>query len=200
MFQPGPYTYQVAPTPPRVIPAQEPHLTCPPPPAHPCSVVGRRDPSVPSYDAKVDCWSAGVVAYELLTGKAPFSASSAAKILDAIRNRVLEYPSDLSEGARSFLAAALTRDPTRRATAKQLMQHPWIAACTAAAASNPMSLSSFSATSSSTAVPPGVGAVPPVTMAGALVPPPAPVPVQVPAQQAGAVAAAGAPANVPLMK
>jgi serine/threonine protein kinase len=145
---------------------------------------------VPSYDAKVDCWSAGVVAYELLTGKAPFSASSAAKILDAIRNRVLEYPSDLSDGARSFLSAALTRDPTRRATAKQLMQHPWIAACTAAAASN-SSLSSYTATSASTLmhavphaqVPMPVQAVPHV---------PAPVPMavqQVPVQhqQAGAV-------------
>jgi serine/threonine protein kinase len=132
---------------------------------------------VPSYDAKVDCWSAGVVAYELLTGKAPFSASSAAKILDAIRNRVLEYPSDLSEGARSFLSAALTRDPTRRATAKQLMQHPWIAACTAASNSM-MSLSSYTATSSSTVVPAGMAM--PVQAAGH-VPAGIPMPVQAPA-------------------
>ncbi len=71
----------------------------------------------------------GVMSYELLTGKAPFAASSAAKIIDAIRTRDLKFPSHLSPGARDFLAAALVRDPEKRASAEQLLQHPWVLAC-----------------------------------------------------------------------
>lgn len=36
---------------------------------------------MPGYDSRVDVWSAGVVGYEVLTGRAPFSASSPAKII-----------------------------------------------------------------------------------------------------------------------
>ncbi len=78
---------------------------------------------------QVDVWSMGVMSYELLTGKAPFAASSAAKIIEAIRSREVQYPAWLSTGARSFLSAALVRDPEQRATAEQLLQHPWILAC-----------------------------------------------------------------------
>lgn len=46
----------------------------------------------------------------------------------AIRTRVITYPSHLSPEAKDFLQIALTRDPNRRATAKQLLQHPFIQA------------------------------------------------------------------------
>lgn len=50
-------------------------------------VVARTSSSRPSRGAlQVDVWSAGVVAYEVLTGRAPFSASSAAKILEVRRS------------------------------------------------------------------------------------------------------------------
>lgn len=74
-----------------------------------------------------------------LTGKAPFSASTAPKILEAIKTRELEYPAHLSEGAVSFLKAALARNPAQRATAKQLMTHPWVvAACAAFQGGSPL--------------------------------------------------------------
>lgn len=85
-----------------------------------------KDQTLTGYDSKVDVWSAGVVGYEILTGKAPFSASSAAKIIEAIKTRVLQYPDELSLEARDFLTQALQRDPAARATAKQLLNHAWI--------------------------------------------------------------------------
>lgn len=35
----------------------------------------------PSYDCKADIWSAGVVCFEILTGRAPFAADSSASVL-----------------------------------------------------------------------------------------------------------------------
>lgn len=35
----------------------------------------------PSYDCKVDVWSAGVVCFEVLTGRAPFAAENVAQVL-----------------------------------------------------------------------------------------------------------------------
>ncbi len=40
-----------------------------------------KDQAQLGYDAKVDIWSAGVLCYEVLTGKGPFSAPSAPKII-----------------------------------------------------------------------------------------------------------------------
>ncbi|MEW5307351.1 MAG: hypothetical protein WDW36_009755 [Sanguina aurantia] len=85
-----------------------------------------KDASLRGYDSKVDVWSAGVVAFEVLTGRAPFSASSATKIIEAIRTRVLELPTHLSAEAQDFIVSALTRDPAQRASAEQLLQHPWL--------------------------------------------------------------------------
>jgi serine/threonine protein kinase len=35
----------------------------------------------PGYDCKVDVWSAGVVCFEVLTGRAPFAAENVAQVL-----------------------------------------------------------------------------------------------------------------------
>jgi serine/threonine protein kinase len=41
----------------------------------------------PSYSCKVDVWSAGVVCYEVLTGRAPFAAENVAEVLKVSQQR-----------------------------------------------------------------------------------------------------------------
>lgn len=53
-----------------------------------------KEPSSRSYNTKVDVWSAGVLMYELMTGKAPFVASSAAGIIE-VRLLLQLYPAAL---------------------------------------------------------------------------------------------------------
>ncbi|GBF94225.1 aurora protein [Raphidocelis subcapitata] len=84
------------------------------------------DGTPPGYSSAVDVWSAGVVLFEILTGRAPFAAPSAQAVVEAIRQRPIAYPPHLSPEAVSFLSALLQRDPATRATAAQLLGHPWM--------------------------------------------------------------------------
>jgi serine/threonine protein kinase len=61
--------------------------------------------------------------------RAPFSAAGAsdASIEAAItRGAPVEFPSRMSDAARSFITAALHKAPTARPTIVQMLQHPWI--------------------------------------------------------------------------
>jgi serine/threonine protein kinase len=43
-----------------------------------------------------------------------------------IKTQEVPYPPELSEGAASFIRAALVRAPEQRASLAELMQHPWL--------------------------------------------------------------------------
>lgn len=78
------------------------------------------------YTCKVDVWSIGVLAYELLLGRTPFEARTPQETLYKIKTQEVSYPSELSEGAAVFIKAALVRDPECRASLTDLLQHPWL--------------------------------------------------------------------------
>ncbi|GLC46953.1 hypothetical protein PLESTM_001999700 [Pleodorina starrii] len=79
------------------------------------------------YTNKVDCWSVGVLAYELLVGQPPFAAPTAQETLRLIRTKRVEYPSWLSPESVNFMSIVLVRDPTLRPAIAELLDHPWIA-------------------------------------------------------------------------
>lgn len=97
----------------------------------------------PHYDAKVDVWSCGATAFEMLTGKPPFGSLSdyggdANKICRKIRSykrsgdpeaELATTPlfKELSDEARDFLRTVLAPDTCARPTAHEAAAHPWLA-------------------------------------------------------------------------
>eukprot|EP00879_Flechtneria_rotunda_P023191 GHRR01024518.1.p1 GENE.GHRR01024518.1~~GHRR01024518.1.p1 ORF type:complete len:533 (+),score=186.16 GHRR01024518.1:153-1751(+) len=79
------------------------------------------------YSSKVDVWSIGVLAYELLLGCTPFEAQTPQETLYKIKTQEVVYPThELSAGAADFIRAALVRSPEQRASLMDLLQHPWL--------------------------------------------------------------------------
>ncbi|WIA19516.1 hypothetical protein OEZ85_004126 [Tetradesmus obliquus] len=111
-----------------------------------------------AYGFPADVWSAGVTAYQLLTGRFPWhadpdwveeqlSANAAggrarssntgqSNVTNKALWRAIMYGQldwqwawhNVSDEARDFVQPMLTRDPEQRPTAAQLLRHPWLTA------------------------------------------------------------------------
>lgn len=87
------------------------------------------------YGALCDEWSVGMLMYQLLTGSFPFWDSVQNISLQQVWQAILVKKVDLdapklqetmSEGARDLLKKLLRRDPGKRITAVQALEHPWV--------------------------------------------------------------------------
>ncbi|KAF6312587.1 calcium/calmodulin dependent protein kinase I [Rhinolophus ferrumequinum] len=87
------------------------------------------------YSKAVDCWSIGVIAYILLCGYPPFYDENDAKLFEQILKAEYEFDSpywdDISDSAKDFIQHLMEKDPEKRFTCEQALQHPWIAGDTA---------------------------------------------------------------------
>jgi len=82
-----------------------------------------------SYTSQCDLWSLGVIAFILLSGYMPFSGSDANQVRNISRGKYLVKPerwANVSEEAKSFVHALMEVDPSKRLTAQQALEHPWI--------------------------------------------------------------------------
>eukprot|EP00824_Muranothrix_gubernata_P013897 TRINITY_DN28850_c0_g1_i1.p1 TRINITY_DN28850_c0_g1~~TRINITY_DN28850_c0_g1_i1.p1 ORF type:complete len:382 (+),score=69.39 TRINITY_DN28850_c0_g1_i1:97-1146(+) len=78
------------------------------------------------HGEKVDLWSLGVLAYEFLEGRPPFETEGHTETYKRIVAVQVTYPTHFSPAARDLIGRLLVRDPTRRITLDEVLQHPWI--------------------------------------------------------------------------
>ncbi|XP_010819874.2 calcium/calmodulin-dependent protein kinase type 1B isoform X1 [Bos taurus] len=87
------------------------------------------------YGKAVDVWALGVISYILLCGYPPFYDESDPELFSQILRANYEFDSpfwdDISESAKDFIRHLLERDPQKRFTCQQALQHLWISGDTA---------------------------------------------------------------------
>uniref|UniRef100_G3W393 calcium/calmodulin-dependent protein kinase n=1 Tax=Sarcophilus harrisii TaxID=9305 RepID=G3W393_SARHA len=87
------------------------------------------------YGKAVDVWALGVISYILLCGYPPFYDENDSELFNQILKANYEFDSpywdDISESAKDFIRHLLERDPERRFTCEQALQHLWISGDTA---------------------------------------------------------------------
>eukprot|EP00820_Chromera_velia_P020678 Cvel_7576.t2-p1 / transcript=Cvel_7576.t2 / gene=Cvel_7576 / organism=Chromera_velia_CCMP2878 / gene_product=Calcium-dependent protein kinase 24, putative / transcript_product=Calcium-dependent protein kinase 24, putative / location=Cvel_scaffold399:12721-15401(-) / protein_length=265 / sequence_SO=supercontig / SO=protein_coding / is_pseudo=false len=81
------------------------------------------------YGPEVDLWAVGVLIYLLIYGKYPFRGDNSASILKEIETYRIDWTMQEVQHSPQlvqFVAGLLERDPAKRMTAEQALQHPFI--------------------------------------------------------------------------
>ncbi|KAG5952830.1 hypothetical protein E4U53_007885 [Claviceps sorghi] len=101
-----------------------------------CGTPGYMAPEIfkkTGHGKPVDLWALGVITYFLLCGYTPFDRDSDFEEMQAILNAdysftPVDYWRGVSSHAKDFVRRCLTIDHTKRITAHEALQHPFVAA------------------------------------------------------------------------
>ena len=103
----------------------------------------RQDPKAQcDINPSFDVWSLGVIMFVMITGTHPFDLANDGSASDMEKNILSgdplplrnEYTEHLSEDALQLLERMMSRDPTKRPAALEILEHPWVKGETASSA------------------------------------------------------------------
>ncbi|XP_054987445.1 serine/threonine-protein kinase PAK 6 [Sorex araneus] len=81
------------------------------------------------YATEVDIWSLGIMVIEMVDGEPPYFSDSPVQAMKRLRDSPppkLKHSHKVSPVLRDFLDRMLVRDPQERATAQELLDHPFL--------------------------------------------------------------------------
>ncbi|KAJ9601515.1 hypothetical protein L9F63_000354 [Diploptera punctata] len=81
------------------------------------------------YDARVDLWSVGVIMYECLFGRAPYSSNNFKELAEKIKSQMpIQVPpgSHITSACRDLLMRLLQHDPEKRIDYEAFFQHNFL--------------------------------------------------------------------------
>ena len=79
------------------------------------------------YNEKIDVWSYGIFAIELSNGEPPYLMDRQDRVLyNIMKKRPPKVDKRFSKEFQEFTALCLTKDPSKRASVKELLQHPFM--------------------------------------------------------------------------
>ncbi|KAJ6256689.1 Serine/threonine-protein kinase [Drechslerella dactyloides] len=79
------------------------------------------------YDNKVDIWSMGITAIEMALGEPPYAQTTPGQAIMIIPTvDPPKLPDDFSEVFQDFVACCLVRDPAKRPSAKEILNHEFL--------------------------------------------------------------------------
>ncbi|KAJ8391563.1 hypothetical protein AAFF_G00088850 [Aldrovandia affinis] len=81
------------------------------------------------YGTEVDIWSLGIMVIEMVDGEPPYFNEPPLQAMRRIRDNLpprLKEPHKVSSMLRGFLDLMLVREPSQRAAAPELLQHPFL--------------------------------------------------------------------------
>jgi serine/threonine protein kinase len=78
------------------------------------------------HDTSADIWCLGILLYEILIGMTPFKSSLREQMLINITSSKPKFPLSTPQLAKDLISKMLEKDPSKRLTAAQIKDHPWM--------------------------------------------------------------------------
>ncbi|XP_063674315.1 SNF-related serine/threonine-protein kinase-like isoform X15 [Bolinopsis microptera] len=73
----------------------------------------------------VDVWSLGVMLFQMVAGRLPFSEVNQSETLTKIMDGSYEMPDEISDDLKDLLSRMIVVDPKDRITVDEVLAHPW---------------------------------------------------------------------------